>query len=203
MVGMSLGLGLGLGSSNPPAQPISPNGGPELLLQAEIVFRGDKANEGFLVRAVSLPWLEIVDHLQRDPNFLFSFAKHPRKLEEFIAACYDRAGFDQVILTPQRGDGGTDVIAIKNGYGSIRFLDQVKAYSSGHRVTHNDVRAMLGSLTANPNSSKCIITTTSDFEPGIIKPGSDLAQFIPYRLELKNGPAILDWIESIKKGESG
>ena len=62
---------------------------------------------------------------------------------------------------------------------------------------------MLGSLTANPNSSKCIITTTSDFEPGIIKPGSDLAQFIPYRLELKNGPAILDWIESIKKGESG
>lgn len=199
MVGMGIGLGLGFSSPRPsPVQPISGNGGPELLLQAEILSIGDKTSEGALVRAVSLPWLEIVDHLTRDPSFLFSFAQNPRKFEEFIAACYDKAGFDEVTLTPQRGDGGRDVIVVKKGFGSIRFLEQVKAYSPGHLVTHDDVRAMFGTLTMDHNASKGIITTTSQFQPGILKADSEFAKLMPHRLELKDGVATLEWIESVR-----
>lgn len=199
MVGMGIGLGLGVQASRPPAQPINANGGPELLLQAEIVVRGDKASEGVLVRAVALPWLEIVDHLARDPSFLFEFARNPRKFEEFIAACYDKAGFDEVILTPQSGDGGRDVIVVKKGFGSIRFLEQIKAYSPGHLVNHNDVRAMMGTLNGDGNASKGLITTTSQFQPGILKSDGEFAKYMPHRLELKDGSATLDWITSIRE----
>lgn len=195
-MGMGLGMGLGLGSTPRPAQIKSSNGGPELLLQAEIVVRGDKTSEGILIRASALPWLEISEHLIRDPNFLFQFAQVPRKFEEFIAACYEKQGFE-VTLTPQRGDKGVDVIAVKHGHGSIRFLDQTKAYSPGHLVTHNDVRAMLGVLYMNRGASKGIITTTSDFQPGILKPDSEFSAFMPHTLELKNGDRTLDWIRSL------
>ncbi|MCW2406613.1 restriction system protein [Sphingobium sp. B1D7B] len=195
MVGMGLGLGLDLGTR--PSLAIRPRGSPELLLQAELIFRGDKTNEGVLIRAAGLPWLAIVEELGRDPNFLFRFVQEPRKFEEFIAACYEKAGFDEVTLTPQKGDKGRDVIAVKRGHGSIRILEQTKAYKPGHRVTHDDVRGMLGALMIDDGASKGIITTTSEFQPGILKPSSEFARFMPHRLELKNGPATLDWVNSL------
>ena len=200
MTGMGLGLGLGLGLTNrAPAQIRGPNGGPELLLQAEIVIRGDKTSEGVLVCAAALPWMEIANHLRRDSHFIFQFAKCPSKFEEFLAACYEKAGFDEVILTPQRGDRGRDVIAVKKGHGSVRFLDQAKAYSPGHLVTHDDVRSMIGALNIDQGASKGIITTTSDFQPNILKSNSEFAPFLPHRLELKNGASTLDWIQSLAK----
>lgn len=179
-----------------PAAPASTGDQPELLLQAQVTLEGAATPEGIIVRAAAIPWMEIFQRIKRDPSFLTFFAKEPRKFEEFIAASYDRAGFDEVTLTPQRGDGGRDVIAVKRGWGSVRFLEQTKAYSPGHLVTHDDVRAMLGVLSLDPNSSKGLITTTSDFQPGIMK-NEDFARFVPHRLELKNGTALVDWLTSL------
>ncbi|MCB2075131.1 MAG: restriction endonuclease [Novosphingobium sp.] len=176
-----------------------PDRSPEILLQAELLHGGNKVAEGVLVRAAAIPWLEIVKELDNNPEFLFEFVRHPRKFEEFIAACYERAGFDEVVLTPQRGDGGVDVIATKHGYGSVRFLEQTKAYSPGHLVTHADVREMLGVLSMDQNASKGLITTTSEFEPGVLKENSNIRPFLPHRLELKNGNETLKWIKSIAK----
>lgn len=178
------------------------NNGPEILLQAEIVLLGPKTDEGVLIRAVALPWKEIVDRLLKDPDFLVFFAKNPRKFEEFIAASYERAGFDEVTLTPQKGDGGRDVIAVKNGFGSVRILEQAKAYSPGYLVTHDDIRAMVGVLALDQGASKGIVTTTSDFQPGILKPGSQFAPLLPHRLELKNGHALIQWLKEIAAGPS-
>jgi len=66
---------------------------------------------------------------------------------------------------------------------------------SGHLVTANDVRALLGVLSGEQNTSKGIVTTTSDFGPRIysdpfIKP------FMPYRLELINGTALLERLKT-------
>lgn len=178
------------------------NGGLELLLQAEIIHKGDATSEGVLIRALAVPWIEIVDQLSRDPKFFYEFMRHPRKFEEFIAASYERAGFDEVTLTPQRGDRGRDVIAVKRGFGSVRFLDQTKAYGPGHLVTHDDVRAMLGVLATDQKASKALITTTADFQPGILKEESEFAPFMPHRLELKNGLQTLNWIKSITEGQA-
>ena len=195
---MRFGFGLGLNSiAVQQRAAINAAGQPELILQAEIIQRGQKRPEGILVRAAALPWLEIKRELAKAPDFLFKFVQNPRAFEEFIAACYDKAGFDEVVLTPQRGDRGRDVIAIKNGFGSVRILEQVKAYSPGHLVSHDDVRAMLGALSLDPGASKGIVTTTSDFQPGIFKEESGLTQFMPHRLEMKNGTETLKWIDSL------
>lgn len=202
MVGLGIGLGLGLGSQRVPASPIKQeNGGPELLLQAALLLENNTVSDGQVIRHLAVPWIEIQEQLQRDPKFLFEFSRFPRKFEEFIASCYDRAGFDEVILTPQRGDKGRDVIAIKKGFGSIRILEQVKAYSPGHLVTHDDIRAMIGTLNVDQGASKGIVTTTSQFQPGILQPNSEFSAFMPHRLELKDGEATAKWIESIRNAD--
>lgn len=140
---------------------------PEILLQACLVVTGDRVKDGVLVEFVALPWLHIHQELQNNPNFLLEFVNHPQRFEEMIAGAYVRAGFD-VILTPRSNDGGRDVIASKGGFGSIRFLEQIKAYKPGHLVTHDDVRAILGVLSSDLNASKCLITTTSGFQPNVL-----------------------------------
>lgn len=168
----------------------------EILLQAQIVLKKSNVAEGEIVIASSIPWRAIYDRIKKDPQLLENFAKHPRQFEEFIAGAYDAAGWDEVVLTPRSGDGGRDVIAVKYGFGSIRFLEQTKAYSPGHLVSHNDVRAMLGVLTTDPNSSKGLITTTSDFQP-TVRLSPEFRPFLPHRLELKNGKELVKWLESI------
>jgi len=51
-------------------------------------------------------------------------------------------------------------------------------------------------LTSNPNVSKGIVTTTSDFAPGIAKDES-IQQFIPHRLELKPREPLLAWLAGL------
>ena len=165
---------------------------PSLLLQA-VVITGDKTAEGILIQSVAAPWFEIIGMIRRSPESIYSI--HWRKWEEIIAGAYTQAGFD-VVLTPRSNDKGRDVIATRPGVGSVCFFDQVKANRPGNLVTFEDVSAMLGVLTARPNVSKGIITTTSSFAPGVLTdPG--LARLMPYRLELKARDTLLSWLQSL------
>ena len=199
-------VGIGLGEStrvviSPPGiQSKETFGTPEiqansdLLLQASIVVLGDKTNEGYLIQAVSLPWFEIIKELDHDPDFLLKLS--PRKCEELIAGAYERDGWPEVVLTPPSNDRGRDVIATKPGIGSIRIIDQVKRFNPKHRVTANDVRALLGVLQAEPNVSKGIVTTTSTFAPGIRE---EFKGFLPYRIELRDGDQLRKWLKGLMK----
>ena len=91
---------------------------------------------------------------------------------------------------------GRDVIATKHGVGCIRIVDQVKKYKPGHLVTAEEVRALLGVVVADPKASKGVITTTSDFAPGV-QDDALLRPFMPFRLELKSGPALMRWLERL------
>lgn len=170
---------------------------PAVLLSVVITQTIGQVSDGDVILAVGPPWLAILDEIERDPNFLFHFARQPRRFEEFIAAAYERAGFDEVILTPQRGDHGRDLIATRRGALSIRVLDQTKAYSPQNLVTHDDVRAMLGVLTAESNASKGVITTTSKFQPGI-RGNEKLKPFLPFRLELRDGEELIGWLKGLR-----
>ncbi len=165
---------------------------PGLLIQATIVVFGDKTNEGPLVEGVAIPWLEILREISRDPNFLFTVPW--RTLEELIAGAYKREGWPEVVLTPRSGDKGRDVIATRPGIGSIRILDQVKAYAPDRKVPASDVRELLGVLALDQNVSKGIVTTTSTFAPGV---EDEMKAFIPYRLELKNGRVLHEWLTGL------
>jgi restriction system protein len=168
---------------------------PAVLLQAVIV-PGSKQAEGHLVQAVAIPWYQILTLIAEKPETIYQIDW--RKWEEIIAGAYKREGYD-VVITPRSNDGGRDIIATRSGLGSIRILDQVKAYAPGHLVDAGEVRAMLGVLTAEPNVSKGFVTTTSDFAPGIYL-DSKLTQFIPYRLELRARPQLLEWLNRLAAG---
>ena len=153
----------------------------------------EKSAEGELVKALSVPWRRIVDSLARNPRLAFELS--PRTWEEIVAATFDAAGYDEVTLTPRSGDQGRDVIAVKRGVGSIRVIDSVKAYSSAHRVRHDDVRALLGVLFADPRATKAILSTTSSFAPGVHRDPL-IQRHVPYRLELMDGSSLIEWLRA-------
>jgi len=169
---------------------------PDVLVQAAVLQVGDRTKGGQLVEGVAIAWFEIIRQLDKDPEFLFKIPW--RKLEEIVAGAYQREGWPEVVLTPRSGDGGIDVIASRPGVGAIRIFDQIKAYNSGHVVTAEEVDAMLGVLQKNPNVSKGVITTTGRFAPGIEK-DSGLAAYMPYRLELKNGLQLREWLSELAR----
>lgn len=162
-----------------------------VLLQAELTSSANKTSEGVLIKAVAIPWFEIISQVERDPDFLYQFTNYPRKFEEFIAGTYERAGWSEVLLTPMSGDRGRDIIATKAGIGSIRIFDQVKAYSPKYFVTAEHVRALLGVLTRDQNVSKGIITTTSLIAPNV---SAEFRKFIPYRIDLIDGKRLLEFL---------
>ncbi|MDR4460151.1 MAG: restriction endonuclease [Nitrospirales bacterium] len=165
-----------------------------LLLQTVIV-PGAKTVEGQLIKAVAWPWFEIIALLSRDPSLAYEIKD--RKWEEIIAGAYQKAGFDEVTLTPRSGDLGRDIIAVKRGVGTVRIIDQVKAYGPNHLVTANDVRALLGVLQGD-KASKGFLTTTSDFAPKL-RDDILLKPFMPARLELINSKMLLARLEELAK----
>jgi restriction system protein len=167
---------------------------PALLLQSSILSFGPPTDDGRIVRAVQLPWHQILTEIENDPDFLCHFSKYHRKFEEFLAGIYEQQGY-KVELTRPSNDGGRDVIATMDGFCSVRILGQAKAYSPGHLVTHEEVRAMQGVLAADDNASKGMIVTTSDFAPGV-KTAPAIQKFVPNRLELINGASLLAWLKS-------
>ncbi len=166
---------------------------PEFSIRALLTFAG-KNDDGVLVRAVAVPWQEILAELAKDPEIAYRIP--PRQWEEIIAGAYAKAGYDEVVLTPRSGDYGRDVIATKHGVGSIRIFDQVKAYKPGHVVTADEVRSMLGVITGASNVSKGVMTTTSTFATRV-KDDPYLKPFLPFRLELKDRDELFPWLQKL------
>ena len=171
---------------------------PEMLLQT-IVVGDERTTEGNLIQAVAIPWLRIVEILEKDPAAAFTIPFE--KWEEIVAGSYTEAGFDKVVLTPRSGDYGRDIIAERKAsdrLGALRVIDQVKAYKPGHLVTAEEVRALAGVLYTDLSASKGFITTTSDFAPRL---PSDpyIAKLVPSRLELINGESLIKLLAARRK----
>ncbi len=154
-----------------------------------IITLAETVEDGARISLIKPIYSKLIEMLKKDSDFIYKI--NPRVWEEIIAASYDNAGFDEVILTPGSGDYGRDVIAIKKGFGSIRFIEQVKAYNPNHIVTANEVRALLGVLQADQNASKAIFTTTSSFAPRITE-DKLIKPFLPFRLELIDKQKLIE-----------
>lgn len=166
----------------------------EILLGMGIVRLGERVPDGTLVEAVALAWDALARALVLDPSAMFTI--DPRKFEEIIAAAYKAAGFD-VILTPRSGDMGRDVIATKRDVVTVRILDQVKRYAPGRLVPADDVRAIYGVLMADQRATHAVLSTTSDFAPGV---ADEFARMLPTRVTLRNGAALRQLIAELAQG---
>lgn len=167
----------------------------EILLGMGIVQLGERVPEGTIVEAVAIPWDALARALERDPSAMFTI--DPRNFEEIVAAAYKAAGFD-VTLTPRSGDLGRDVIATRRDVVTVRVLDQVKRYAPGRLVPAEDVRALCGVLMLDQRATHAVVSTTSDFAPGI---ADEFARMMPTRVSLRNGSALRQLIADLAQGK--
>ena len=161
-----------------------------------IIIPERKVSEGVLVKATSTVWGTVIEHLKCDWQLAYQIPAE--KWEEIVAGAFHKSGYE-VVLTPRSRDRGRDVIATRKGIGCIKIIGSVKAYKPGNLVRYDDVRALLGVMSGERDTSKGIIATTSDFPPNImldpfIKP------FVPYRLELMNGEKLREWLAELVTG---
>lgn len=159
-----------------------------------VIIPERKLETGTLVVAHTMALSALIRQLGEDWRIAYDLP--PAKWEEIVAGAFDLAGFDEVILTPRSGDHGRDVIAFKRGVGSIKIISSVKAYKPGLLVGYDDVRALIGVMTGEADTSKGIIATTSDFPPNIEK-DPFIRPFLPTRLELLNGKGLNTWLSSL------
>ena len=160
---------------------------------SSLIIPERKTTEGILVRSTSAIWSEIVQKLGSDWNLAFQLT--PDQWEELIAGAFHKEGYE-VTKTPRSGDHGRDIIAIKDGIGTVKILGSVKAYKPDHLVEYDAVRALVGVVTADQKASKGIITTTSDFPP-LMEKDPSIAPFLPTRLELVDGKRLQQWLNEL------
>jgi hypothetical protein len=65
-------------------------------------------------------------------------------------------------------------------------------------VNQDEVRALLGVMSGELNTSKGILTTTSDFAPRL-PTDPFIRPFLPTRLELRNGAQLKRWLINLMK----
>jgi restriction system protein len=166
---------------------------PSITLTSVIIPDG-KTSSGLLVRSTSAVWDCIVKELGADWSVAYKIPYD--RWEEIVAGAFKKEGYDEVTLTPRSGDLGRDVIAIKHGVGCVKVLGSVKAYAPDHIVPYDAVRSLMGVIASERDTSKGIITTTSDFPP-LIESDDLIAPLLPTRLELINGVRLQRWLTSL------
>jgi restriction system protein len=165
------------------------------LIVSGLIIPEKQDAEGILVKSYGALWLEIARQLGTDWSKALQLSF--RQWEEMLAGAFAKEGY-QVTLTPSSGDRGRDVIAVRNGVGSMRILGSMKRYAPDNLVTRAHVHEMFGVVSSDLGATKGIIATTSDFAPQLLTdPG--LAKAIPYRLQLMNGVQLQDWLRGLSK----
>jgi restriction system protein len=164
------------------------------LSVSSLIIPERNVSDGILIRSTSDVWAEIVQRLGSDWSVAYQLT--PEQWEELVAGAFKKAGYDDVTLTPRSRDYGRDVIAIKHGIGCVKIIGSVKAYKPGNLVSYDAIRALLGVMQGERDTSKGIITTTSDFPPRV---GEDpiIRPFMPTRLELINGQSLQKWLADL------
>jgi len=149
---------------------------PKLYVPENIIIATEFINE------------RLLEELKKDPEKMFSLS--PRQFEELVAELFYREGFD-VELTPERKDGGRDVIAIShNELGSHLYLAECKRYSPDRPVGVEYVRALYGVVEAE-KATRGIIATTSYFTKG----AKAFSQDLKWRIGLKDYTKLQSWIK--------
>jgi restriction system protein len=170
-----------------------------IIPEQRLVVTDRKVAEGRLVSATTVIWTEVAKRLASDWSVALQLT--PSQWEEMVAGAFKNYGFDEVIITPQSGDHGKDIIATKQGIGSIKVLGSVKAYAPGKLVPYDAIRSLIGVVTSDPSASKGIITTTSDFPPRVEQDPS-IAPFMPTRLELINGKQLQQMLANLTQSST-
>ena len=159
----------------------------ESILWDDVVFPGFPESSQKIAIASNDDWNRIIKYLSQHPEILYELT--PRKFEELIAELLHREGYN-ITLTPERKDGGFDILALHNtAVGRHLYLVECKRYARENPVGVNLVRALYG-VVENERASGGLIVTTSRFTRGALEFQHDLE----FRVNLKQYENIKEWL---------
>ena len=132
--------------------------------------------------------IKLMEELEKNPEKMLSLS--PRQFEELVAELFLREGFD-VEITPERKDGGRDVLAVKHSdLGAHLYLAECKRYSPTRPVGVEYIRSLYG-VVETERATRGIIATTSYFTKG----AKSLSQDLKWRIGLKDYNDLQSWIK--------
>lgn len=169
-----------------------------VLVSESLITAESKTSEGVLIKSNTQALFNLIKKLGEDWSVALQLDS--RQWEELMAAAYYECGYDEVTLTPQTGDHGVDLIAVKRGYGAIRVLNQVKRYKPDLIVTAEQVTSLLGVLAGDRAASKAVLITTSSFAPRILE-NPAIRGAVDTRLELVDRDELQKRFPELAKGK--
>ena len=133
----------------------------------------------------------------RRPESLLELS--PRTFEQFVAELVSRLGIEDVILTPEKGDGGRDVIGTTRVLGMTLILAfECKRYRPENPVPIQYARALLGTITyGDSRADRGVLVTTSHFTA----PAHRFIVTSP-QLEGVDFDGIVGWLRQFSNGSS-
>ena len=132
-----------------------------------------------IVTAVRNLYQELVEQLRRDPVGVYRLK--PRLFEELCAELMTHQGFE-VELTPEGGDGGVDLYAVRHtAFGRLLLAVDCKRYAPNRPVGVGVVRSMLGAIDFKRASAGLVISTSR-----FSGPAKSLAESYPFRIGLQD-----------------
>ena len=125
---------------------------------------------------------DLLVRIKQDPGHVYSLSS--REFEEFVAALYEKHGFE-VELTPASRDGGVDLYAVRyEPFGKVLTVVECKQNAPHRPVGVEMVRTLHGAV-EDKGASVGVLATTSSFTAG----AKALQQRHSFRL------ALQDWFD--------
>ncbi|OPX63469.1 restriction endonuclease [Methanoregula sp. PtaB.Bin085] len=129
----------------------------------------------------------------------------PREFELFTAELLKEMGYYDVVVTPEKGDFGTDIVAKKDG---ITTAVQCKRFNENNSVGNREIQQLLGSMKYY-HASHAIFVTTSYYTPQAMEQTKNasidlwdkdtLHGYVKKYLLKKNIPEIFNAIDNAKQ----
>jgi restriction system protein len=167
------------GLVGPTGRPLDPSGQPSEAVDAGL-------------RAMNIDLLQL---LKEDPDRVHALS--PRQFEEFVAALYEKHGFE-VELTPPSKDGGLDLYAVRyEPYGKVLTIVECKRNAPDRPVGVEIVRSLYGAV-EDKGASIGVLATSSSFTAGAKK----LQEKHKFRLALQDWFRLQDMLSADPFGGS-
>jgi HJR/Mrr/RecB family endonuclease len=174
----------------------------ELLMVVRVLLepKGNVDNEGLspspvVIADATLVNAELLARLAHNPDDIYGLA--PRTFEKLVARLFEDLGYE-VELTPEKGDGGLDVRAIrKDEAGPLLYIVECKRYGPEKRVDVGIARSVYGVKVAT-GANVAVLATTSFFTKG----AKDFQRAVGFGLSLKDFSDLKAWLGKYRTAET-